>query len=216
MYVLLPFIFMAARRLRSQFGAAVLVAGGFALWWMEARVAAVFGYQPLFSYAPWFAMGCAAYVLGKTAKPSVSSAWYVFCLSGFVGLALLANRTIRGYRYGWAIWGLGILFAFALPHFKDVTAAPLRRMAHSIATYSYGLYLWHVPILWLAFQKLHQLPRGAQFAICVVLLIVLPYFLHRFVESPMIILGARIARSSERTRPQTGILGREANQSASA
>jgi peptidoglycan/LPS O-acetylase OafA/YrhL len=81
-----------------------------------------------------------------------------------------------------------------LPHFCEIRSATVKTVAHTVATYSYGIYLSHVPILWFAFQRLHDRPMWLQISICLVLLVTIPILLYHFVEAPMIRVGARMAR----------------------
>ncbi len=195
MYLLLPLIFLVARRARSYGGAGLLVLGGFALWWLEARIARVLHYPALFTYAPWFAMGSAVYALSRFVRPVWSATAYLSALSAFVVLSCVNQRVIGDYRTGWVLWGLGIAFSFLLPHCNDVTSAPLRLVSHKIATYSYGIYLCHVPVLWFAFMKLDGIPPAARSAVCIVMLVVVPVVLYHLIEAPMIGLGVRLAGS---------------------
>ena len=195
MYVLLPLAWMMARRVRSGIGSLAPIACGFLLWWVESKVARAIGYPPLFTYAPWFSMGIAAYCASLHSRPSFSARLYAPFLCVTVVAPLIAQRLIHSYRAGWAIWGVGIVFAIALPHFKEIASPFARRVAHAIAKYSYGVYLSHVPILWFCFRVLKDQAPWIQWIGCGALLLAVPFALYHLVEAPMIAAGARIAES---------------------
>ena len=120
----------------------------------------------------------------------------------FVTLPCVAYRLILDYRSGWANWGIGVTFAMLLPYFSDIRSATIRIIAHTVATYSYGIYLSHVPIFWFAFHKLHAQPIYTRISVCLMLLVAIPVILYHSLEAPMIRLGARLAKrlvSSEAT-----------------
>jgi len=68
--------------------------------------------------------------------------------------------------------------------------------AKTICTYSYGIYLLHVPILWLAFTVLHAAPSIVQWATFGSLLVALPYIAYRSIEEPGIAFGRRLVHGS--------------------
>jgi peptidoglycan/LPS O-acetylase OafA/YrhL len=197
MYLLLPLLYLAARRIRSYRGVCLLIASGFVLYRAELHLAHWLGYPPLFTYAPWFAMGTACYAISRMRSPSIPSKWYPVCLAGLVLSVVAAHGILQGNHEGWTIWGFGLLFALALPHFRNITSQWVRAAAHYIATYSYGIYLCHVPVLWFAFQKLSGQPEVVQVLVCTVLLVAVPVMLFHWLESPMIGVGAKLARSLE-------------------
>jgi peptidoglycan/LPS O-acetylase OafA/YrhL len=194
MYLLLPLLYLLARRVRTRAGVIGLIGLGFCLMFAESRLARALGYPPLLTYAPWFLMGVSAYAAFRTSRRWIGSRWYVVSLALFVALPCVAYRLILDYRSGWANWGIGIAFAMLLPYFSDIRSAVIRSAAHTLATYSYGVYLSHVPILWFAFQKLHDQPIYLRVMVCLALLVTVPVILYQLLEAPMIRLGAGLAR----------------------
>ena len=138
-------------------------------------------------------MGAACYGLFRRIRPTLSPQLYCAALMLFIAVPSLTHMGLGGdYRGGWAVWASGIAFVLALPNFKEIPWPVVRRVAHVIATYSYGLYLAHVPIMWFAFQKIPG-PRWLQFGLCAVLLIAVPLLLYHALEAPLIRVGARIS-----------------------
>jgi peptidoglycan/LPS O-acetylase OafA/YrhL len=193
MYLVLPCLYQFAKRIRSYEGVAALMCLGFAAMFGEFRLARAAGYPQLLTYAPWFLMGVCAYTVFKRSRPMFDSRWYGITLLLFVALPCLAYRLLLDYRSGWANWGIGFLFAMLLPYFSEIRSGAIKTAARVTATYSYGIYLSHVPILWFAFQRLHNQPVWLQVSAGLGLLATVPIILYHFVEAPMIRVGARIA-----------------------
>lgn len=143
-------------------------------------------------YAPCFVAGVICYLLLKARRPLP---FWLFPAT----LAVILGAYMVGYaRFGMQA-GLGIIatlvLAFAIPSFAPMRARWLRRSTHSVAKYSYGIYLFHSPCLWLAFGKLHFLgPFGSVLAFVVLLTAVVVLGYHA-LEAPMIAVGRRVARN---------------------
>jgi peptidoglycan/LPS O-acetylase OafA/YrhL len=193
MYLVLPFIYFAAKKIRSYLGVTALILSGFVVWYIDSHIARAWHYPSLFPYAPWFFMGIAAYAGCKIAKPVVGARYFGLSILLLILVPSLAQRYIGDYRTGWASWGSGVLFVLALPFFQQIKSEALARHSHTIATYSYSIYLSHVPIMWLAFQQLSSHPLWLQTSVFVILMITVPCFLYYVVEAPFIRFGSRVA-----------------------
>jgi len=137
-------------------------------------------------------MGTAAYGLYRFITPKLSPVLYGVCLVVLVAVPCVTQRAMANdYRTGWISWGSGIAFVLALPHFTEIKSAMVKRCTHAIATYSYGIYLSHVPILWLTFHKLSGMPWLVQVSLFLVLMVTVPVILYHGLEKPMIQLGSR-------------------------
>jgi peptidoglycan/LPS O-acetylase OafA/YrhL len=190
MYLLLPFIYFLGKRIRQPL---VLIGLGLAVKYVDFLIAGHFNFTRLLAYAPWFFMGVAAYFSSRSER--LSARLYAVALTVFIAADFIANRFLAFQQVGWVERALGIGFCLLLPHFQEITSTVLRRTAHLIAKYSYGIYLSHVSIMWFAFRYLKALPFAVQFAIFSVLMIVIPLVLYHAVEEPFIRLGSRLAKS---------------------
>jgi peptidoglycan/LPS O-acetylase OafA/YrhL len=200
MYLALPLLYVLAIKIRSYAGAILLIVSGFAIWYIDSHGARFFGYQPVLRYAPWFFMGVSAFGLYRFTTPRVYPLLYGPCVLLLTMTPCLTNRLMGDdYRAGWVLWAAGVSFALALPHFLEVRSGLITRGAHAIATYSYGIYLSHVPIMWLAFHELSQQPRFVQIGIFAVLAVSVPPLLYHGLEKPLIRLGGRISDALAQT-----------------
>ena len=74
-----------------------------------------------------------------------------------------------------------------------------------MAKYSYGIYLFHSPIIWATLVKL-QMPALVQWTAFFVLMVAVPWVAYHTIEAPMIVLGRRLARGAgNTTRPAVPI-----------
>lgn len=99
-------------------------------------------------------------------------------------------------------WLICTIVGCTLPMFAELKSKALAAAVHSIAKYSYGIYLWHWPLLWIWFRWASGISLAARcilFAGSLALLSTLSYHL---LEAPLILMGRRISRySSSRSIP---------------
>jgi peptidoglycan/LPS O-acetylase OafA/YrhL len=90
---------------------------------------------------------------------------------------------------------LGVLaYAWLRSHtIGDLRPSRLTRVAHTLATYSYGIYLLHVPALAVAFVWGMHWPSAVQWCVLALLLFALPWVTYHVIEAPGITLGKRVA-----------------------
>jgi peptidoglycan/LPS O-acetylase OafA/YrhL len=76
---------------------------------------------------------------------------------------------------------------------RDLPDCVLTRAAHTVATYSYSIYLLHIPALALAFVWGRALHPAWQWVLLIGLLIALPFLAYHVIEEPGIRLGKRVS-----------------------
>jgi peptidoglycan/LPS O-acetylase OafA/YrhL len=81
----------------------------------------------------------------------------------------------------------------AIPQFQEMTNPVGRRVFHTIARYSYGIYLAHFICIWLAFQAIGSAPEWSRWAILLISVSVLPYAFYHLIEHPMVRKGEQVA-----------------------
>ncbi|MGZ3447461.1 MAG: acyltransferase family protein, partial [Myxococcaceae bacterium] len=126
-----------------------------------------------------------------TAATRLDLARYTPCFVAGV-VAFAQERRIRS-RLHWLGWPLLIAMAFALRQvglevgwlgclllgmsvgrFRQVDVGWIRRSAEWIARYSYGIYLAHLVVFWVAFVVLASAPLAFRVAACAALSVLLP------------------------------------------
>jgi len=185
MYVLLPLVYWMGKRFRRP---AMVLVVGFALWYVSRKIIPD---DPL-RFAPWFFMGI--YAFFRRAERSLPSWMFCAALLVLVASRPAVNRYVHHYVSGWIVFGIGIAFCHTLPMFRDISASLIARPASWIARYSYGIYVVHAPLMWLAFVRLRAVPMPIRMGIFFVLLTIGTVSLYHLIEAPMIRFGVNLTR----------------------
>lgn len=195
MYLLLPLVFFAGGRMRP----AWLLLSGLVINIADSKLSRIFGYPALLGYAPWFFIG--AWVFFR--RPRVQlPAWLFPCA---LGIFVAGNQVIFHFIHAaspaaWLQRAWGILFGAVLPMFADIQNRGARKVFHTIAKYSYGVYLVHMPVLWFCFDLMQNGPAAVRMSFAVTLTVQLSVVLFNLVEAPFIALGKRVSNALEPDR----------------
>jgi peptidoglycan/LPS O-acetylase OafA/YrhL len=198
MYAALPFCYLVARR-NSREWLLALVA-------LSIAVAAVYawGIEPahrvpgmnrlnVLRYVPSFLMGVFAY---STLRRRSGSSWALpaWTWLPIILITLAVYLLTRTVSDGW--WPVQVAFcavlAFAIPKVRDAGNSAFARGAHVLATYSYGVYLFHLPALHVGFTMLPGKPMALQVTVATAVLAACCFVGHHAIEKPGIALGQRI------------------------
>ncbi len=197
MYLFLPWLFLLARR-SSGFvliGATLLISyvGAYVLYKLDG------GHMNLAGYVPCFLAGILCYTLrDRVPRVLPGMAWPVFVLllvSGYCYMQLDSAHLIY-----WLGWLYALILGLAIPMFRDGEMAVFNKLCLRVATYSYGLYLLHVPCLYVVYDVWS--PRSPVLAVVAFfsLTSVAAVAAYHLIEAPMVNLGRRL---TERRRSST-------------
>lgn len=183
MYAVLPLIFHAARRTSDA------VAGLIPFSMALAIAEVVVHPNPwLTEFVPCFMGGVLAYSRAKRVAARLPSWAWPICI-------VLLGCIYCGL--GMAVqWPVCLLLGWVIPSFQERQPGFISTTAKMIARYSYGIYLAHVPLIWLCFVRLEGLPVGVRWLLLVVLLCSVPPLLYHTIEHPLIRAGKRITRTT--------------------
>jgi peptidoglycan/LPS O-acetylase OafA/YrhL len=87
---------------------------------------------------------------------------------------------------------LCIAIGSIVPQFDDLTNNLGRFMTHGIAKYSYGLYLFHYPLLWWFYRYL-DMGNTSRFAGYILSLAAMSFFSYHLLENPLIRFGKHLS-----------------------
>lgn len=183
MYVLLPCLFFYIQRVQRIWPLVLL-------WALTVLID-----RPLFpagtgnpfpALIPDFLGGVIAYVGFNRRKPILP--FWAFPL--FLALLFGAFMSIKGAR---ADWYVCLLLGLLLPSFHQMESGRLRRISFVVATYSFGIYLFHPFAIVIGMLLLGKQALWVQLAAMVLPLTGVVYLSYRFIERPMIEAGARVA-----------------------
>ncbi len=184
MYITLPFLFLAGRK----YGLKLLGA----LWLLAIPVAfaqlRTTRRLDVLGYVPCFIAGAIAWRLSTMAPRRIPGWLWPFAMVS-VWPVFFAARHGNDMPFRWAYC---LVLGLALPWFQEFSWAPLVRVAHWIAKYSYGIYLSHIALMLWCFNL--PVPRPAQLAVFVPLAVATPVAMFHFIEDPMIRFGQRLAK----------------------
>jgi peptidoglycan/LPS O-acetylase OafA/YrhL len=139
----------------------------------------------ILQFVPCFMAGVIGYTLAKTQRPVLPAwAWPIAMTVAWALFAFLPGRN------GWIPC---LVLGLSIPFFRDLRQPAVTWSAKQVATYSYGIYLFHMPLIWLSFRVLGELPFMAQCGVFVAGLVGVPFGLYHTIERPMIGLGGRVS-----------------------
>jgi peptidoglycan/LPS O-acetylase OafA/YrhL len=185
MYLALPFLFLLVRRCRTVFPVlvvwAVTAAGTLLLSHSRAR-----WLSDIIGFAPYFMVGVVAYQVLRTRVRT-----WPFFLWPFILVA--TTLTYLFHPSGVVSLMCCVVLGLAVMRFGELSEGRLRATFRLVARYSYGIYLSHFILIWLAFCAFPTLPWSTRWLLLLVTSVAVPVALYHYLEAPMIALGARLA-----------------------
>jgi peptidoglycan/LPS O-acetylase OafA/YrhL len=125
------------------------------------------------------------------------AAWAPFVI-GLIALYCYVHLMASPNIY-WLGWAYCLVLAAAITLFRDSDHRVLGVISHRIATYSYGLYLLHVPALYVIYDLWG--PRSLVLGLLgyVVLAAAAAAAAYHLLEAPMVSLGRRLSEPRPRS-----------------
>jgi peptidoglycan/LPS O-acetylase OafA/YrhL len=157
----------------------------------------------IFSYIPCFSGGILAYQRMKEPRIALAAGlWPMSIVALTVVFLALPGSQVNPVK-GWLICACA---GFAIPNFRQISWQPVVTVSKLIARYSYGIYLSHLPIMWLVFRKLAgTVPAVGRWSLFVVLVIFVPVILYHCIEAPLIGAGAWLTKRSLGSTRRLGV-----------
>ena len=182
MYLVLPLVFLQVRAPKA----------GARLAQIYVMSVLLSRFHEVFRFGPCFLAGAIAYVLCRTVHPRIPAWLWPVSVAG-----VIAVYTSDLFPHG--IWPKDFAACLAvglmIPLFRRCSGL-FAAGAAQIAKYSYGIYLCHMPLLWLFYRKLDL--SGWERAACLAATMVLvPVAAYYAIERPLIQMGVRFARRPE-------------------
>lgn len=197
MYAILPFAYLVLRQ-RWKYGAA-------AMWVLSVVLALTLPVLSprlgVFTYAPCFTAGLVAFDLGRQhRRPIPGWVW----LPAVLGVVLLFGPfdDIRLADKMWRAWVLSLTLGIVAGTTQENSWTGLNRAAHWVAEYSYGIYLSHIPVFWVAIYQMADWPFAARALFLAVGAVAAPVLCYHLIEQPLMKAGAKLA---QRLRPAPGV-----------
>jgi peptidoglycan/LPS O-acetylase OafA/YrhL len=193
MYVVLPALYLLARRKRGLLYIAALLGSSYIFGLLLFSL----GHLGMAAFIPYFLCGVLVYTLRNRQKKVIPAFLWIPFLLVLIAIFCWVNTyqsdsPIMVTPTFWSAWIFGLILALSLNAFKESKARPVNVVADKVALYSYGMYLLHLPVLYLVFMKL-EIPNVA--------LAIVLYFLltgvgsiatFHLIESPFIKIGKKL------------------------
>ncbi len=178
MYLVLPAVFLQVRAR----GGAVRLAQIYLFSVMLSR------FHQVFRFAPCFLAGAIAYLLCRALRPRLPAWLWPAAVCGLIAVYVSDLWAHDNWLKDFAVClAVGLL----IPLFRRV-GGPVAAAAAQVAKYSYGIYLCHMPLLWLFYRKLEL--AGWQRAVGLAAgMTAIPVISYYALERPLIQVGARLA-----------------------
>ena len=216
MYAILPLLFISMRRSQSLRVAFLTWAVGVVIASLEyiARSGGDMDFI-LTRYVPCFLAGVIAWrAMRSTNKRLPGWLWIVVLIAlvasyrvvdvirvyGPAPLGALHTGLRSDHRIWWPQyldlvrdWVFSGVTGLVIPHFAQIGSRWINLISKTVARYSYGIYICHIPILWLCFARFHLGSASIRAAVSVVLTGMTSFVLYHRLEEPAIRLGKRAA-----------------------
>lgn len=194
MYMVLPALYLIARRsilsvaaafaLAVLFGLAVQYAPVPGLWRLSVGI-----------FGPCFVSGVLAYAILRTKPHLKLPAWtWIPILAAAVPIFVVFHPSPDTPAPGWLFC---LAVGVAIPFVAELNLSPLTRVAKTICTYSYGVYLLLTPAIWIGFVVFSGAPRALQWVALVAGLAILPWTAYKLIERPAIQFGRDLVKSKQ-------------------
>jgi peptidoglycan/LPS O-acetylase OafA/YrhL len=143
-------------------------------------------------YAPCFIAGIIAFFVAYKLKPDPVLPWFALPLViAALFLPMMANGGVGKFMPA------SIVIAMTIPYCREIRHGWFSEAARIIVRYSYGIYLFHMFGIWMAFVKLHDQTRTIQWLVFAAIVAAVPVVFYHLLEHPAIVLGNRIAKRIE-------------------
>jgi peptidoglycan/LPS O-acetylase OafA/YrhL len=196
MYVVLPVLFLFVRRYTSPLIPICLWAFDVALIMVMWRAKVFWGIPKFLEYTPCFLAGIIGYSLWCKPRLKLPFIGWPMAITSCVALRVFTEATSIPHATVLSKWLGCLLLGLAVPQFCEVSHYGIRKLSSIVAKYSFGIYLSHTAVFWIAFILLRDKSLWLQGAVCLTLSVLVPFVMYHGVEKPMIDVGVRIASSA--------------------
>jgi peptidoglycan/LPS O-acetylase OafA/YrhL len=142
----------------------------------------------ILQYVPMFLPGIIAYQYTKFVKPNLPS----WCWPLAMGLPMAAFIRVEFNAVTLAFVACLVL-GLSIPHFRPIESGLVGVTAKTVARYSYGIYLTHMPCIFVSFVLMASSPIIVRAGVFLLSLAGSSAVFYHALESPMLDYGARLA-----------------------
>ena len=152
-------------------------------------------------WSPCFLAGVTVYALQKKFTVRFLPAWMFAAVlaieSVIYASAQMWAQSIGDYAQPVLFvnnWLAAVVIAWAILVSREISSKIVWNVAHKVAKYSYGIYLAHIPLLWLAFRALNPLfPFWIRITVFAITSMAVPVITYHLLEAPLTDWGRKVA-----------------------
>jgi peptidoglycan/LPS O-acetylase OafA/YrhL len=204
MYIVLPIIFLFLQRYRSRWIPVCLWIVDVAAIALMLKLRVNVMVPSLLLYTPCFLGGVIGYRLWREGRMDLPFWGWPLAIASCVLLHVAGGGFWIGELVIGSAWPASLILGATVPLFRELRPGWIRSACGAIAKYSYGIYLTHTAVFWIAFVLLKGVPLWTQAALCAVLSVLLPVALYHAIERPLMNVGTRIAFKLARAPQEIG------------
>jgi peptidoglycan/LPS O-acetylase OafA/YrhL len=188
MYVVLPALFYLALMKRAILYICCLIA---VFCGLGLALAFTTGHMNMAAYIPDFLCGILCYTLRDHFRAFIPSILWSPFVVVLIGAFCFVNLG-TGPSF-WTGWIFCLVLGLAINLFHDSENKPVNAIAGRVAMYSYGMYLLHVPVLYLVFMVLDIRSIAVAAALFVAITIASSAITYHLLEARFIAIGKRLS-----------------------
>ncbi|HWE86586.1 MAG TPA: acyltransferase [Terracidiphilus sp.] len=202
MYLILPFLFFIVDRWKNPLVSIIIwfatTCLAVACTALNVRHAHWLVFPPMF-FGGMIAYQLIAYRDKLPHRRSLPSwIWPIWVLILFaVPVSLLGGYDMETWQAASVDGCICMLMGISVAFFPDIQARGIVRPAHQIAKYSYGIYLLHVPVIFLIYRYLPHVWHPLRIALVILLTGAVSVGAFHMIENPLIQFGKRITRQRQ-------------------
>ncbi|HEY3416848.1 MAG TPA: acyltransferase [Armatimonadota bacterium] len=190
MYLVLPFLFYVAIR-KDSWKIFIWAILAFSVLGFVVRL--MLGHTNILGYVPCFLAGVFAFSVRKLLVPRIPAAvWPIFLLVWFTIFgSLLKDRPMTEQFL--VQWSLCFLLGVSIYLFHESQNRVWNRVTAIIAKYSYGIYLSHMPAIWLVVRTFKITEPVTMMAMWLFITAIGSVLAYHLLEGPMINVGRKFS-----------------------
>jgi peptidoglycan/LPS O-acetylase OafA/YrhL len=197
MYLVLPFLFLIARRSVRSTLVVLAVVLPVAAFQCLTTMPGVWRLNVI-GFGPCFIAGVLAYAIlvARPQRRTIAAGWWIPLLAAGIGLEVVlldvfpADSPLPG-------WPLCLMLGVLIPFVRNASRSWITETGRVIAKYSYGIYMTHIPAIVIAFEWI-DVSYPVRCAVFVSLLVGFSYLAYHLIEDPGIRIGVKVANRMTR------------------
>jgi peptidoglycan/LPS O-acetylase OafA/YrhL len=153
------------------------------------------------TFGPCFMAGVIAYALRDRVAASLPALLWLPTILVLIGVYVAIEWVTAGIHHLALQAGFCLMLGLCIPLIRQSTFEGFNRVAHMLARYSYGIYLFHCIALWIGYYGIAPESEALKALVSLTALVLMAVASYHWLEAPMVRLGARLSRPRASLQP---------------